>query len=51
MVRRHARGDGQLHFAPTVQIVSGNYVTAKRRGIVNGVDFGEYLVVLGVQIQ
>lgn len=40
MVRRHARGEGQMHFAPTVQIVNGNYVIAKRRGIVNGVDFG-----------
>lgn len=41
MVRRHARGEGSFHFAPAVQVVSGNYVTAKRRGIVNGVDFGE----------
>jgi len=40
MVRRHARGEGQFHFAPAVQVVSGNYVTAKRRGIVNGIDFG-----------
>lgn len=40
MVRRHSRGDGQLHFGPAVQVVSGNYVTAKRRGIVGGVDFG-----------
>lgn len=44
MVRRHARGEGQMHFAPTVQIVTGNYVTAKRRGIVNGVDFGAALL-------
>jgi len=27
-------------FAPAVQVVAGNYVTAKKRGIVNGVDFG-----------
>ena len=24
----------------TLQVVSGNYVTAKRRGVVNGIDFG-----------
>ena len=24
------------------QVVSGNYVTAKRRGIVNGIDFGAF---------
>lgn len=42
VVRRHSRGDGdgQFHFAPAVQVISGNYVTAKRRGIVNGLDFG-----------
>jgi amino-acid N-acetyltransferase len=40
MVRRHARGDGPLSFAPAVQVVSGNFVTAKRRGIVGGIDFG-----------
>jgi hypothetical protein len=40
MVRRHSRGDGQMHFAPAVQVITGNFVTAKRRGIVNGIDFG-----------
>lgn len=40
MMRRHSRGEGKFHFAPAVQVVSGNYVTAKRRGIVNGVDYG-----------
>lgn len=25
---------------PPVKVVSGNYVTAKRRGVVNGIDFG-----------
>ena len=40
MMRRHARGEGRFHFAPAVQVVSGNYVTAKRRGIVNGTDYG-----------
>ncbi|PSC67075.1 Amino-acid acetyltransferase, partial [Micractinium conductrix] len=41
VVRRHARSEGgSFHFAPAVQVVNGNYVTAKRRGIVNGIDFG-----------
>jgi amino-acid N-acetyltransferase len=41
MMRRHSRGEGgRFHFAPAVQVVSGNFVTAKRRGIVNGKDFG-----------
>jgi amino-acid N-acetyltransferase len=42
MMRRHSRGEGSrnFHFAPAVQVVSGNFVTAKRRGIVNGKDFG-----------
>jgi amino-acid N-acetyltransferase len=44
VVRRHARGgidssDG-FHYGPAVRIVSGNYVTGKRRGVVDGVDFG-----------
>ena len=41
MVRRHARGGGALRLGPPVSVVGGNYVAAKRRGIVNGVDFGE----------
>jgi len=41
MMRRHSRGEGSgFNFAPAVQVVSGNFVTAKRRGIVNGTDFG-----------
>ena len=40
MIRRHARGEGSVSFAPPVSVVSGNFVTAKRRGIVGGVDFG-----------
>ena len=44
VVRRHARGpadapDG-FHYGPAVRIVSGNFVTGKRRGVVDGVDFG-----------
>lgn len=38
--RRHAKGDGEMHFGPALNVVSGNYVAAKRRGIINGVDFG-----------
>ena len=40
MIRRHTKGDGEIHFEPALNVVSGNYVTAKRRGIVNGIDFG-----------
>jgi len=40
VVRRHTRGSSKFHYAPPVNVVSGNYTTAKRRGIVNGVDFG-----------
>ncbi|KAI3433843.1 hypothetical protein D9Q98_003646 [Chlorella vulgaris] len=50
VVRRHARSEGgQFQFAPAVQVVSGNYITAKRRGIVNGVDFGQMGQVRFVQ--
>ncbi|KAL4424467.1 hypothetical protein ABPG77_006405 [Micractinium sp. CCAP 211/92] len=50
VVRRHARSDGgQFHFAPAVQVVHGNYVTAKRRGVVNGIDFGSMGQVRFVQ--
>ncbi|KAL4437093.1 hypothetical protein ABPG75_004232 [Micractinium tetrahymenae] len=50
VVRRHARSEGgQFHFAPAVQVVNGNYVTAKRRGIVNGIDFGSMGQVRFVQ--
>ncbi|KAI8462509.1 MAG: N-acetylglutamate synthase [Monoraphidium minutum] len=38
--RRHAKDDGEMHFGPALQVVSGNYVAAKRRGVVDGVDFG-----------
>lgn len=41
MVRRHARtGEDEHHYGPSVGVVSGNYVTGKRRGIVDGIDFG-----------
>lgn len=44
VVRRHARGGADasdcFHYGPAVRIVTGNYVTGKRRGVVDGVDFG-----------
>ncbi|KAK9810524.1 hypothetical protein WJX72_012135 [[Myrmecia] bisecta] len=40
MVRRHTRTSDQFHYQPALQTVSGNYVAAKRRGVVDGVDFG-----------
>ena len=39
MVRRHLNGSA-ARFGPQVQTVSGNYVAAKRKGVVNGVDLG-----------
>ena len=40
MIRRHAKTDrGEIHFEPALRVVSGNYVTAKRRGVIDGVDF------------
>ncbi|CAD7699585.1 unnamed protein product [Ostreobium quekettii] len=38
MMRRHTKGDGEVH-PPGLRVVGGNYVTAKRLGIVDGVDF------------
>ena len=41
MVRRHARtAEDEHHYGPSVGVVSGNFVTGRRRGIVDGVDFG-----------
>ena len=40
MIRRHTKGDGEIHFHPALRVVSGNYTTAKRRGVVEGIDFG-----------
>jgi acetylglutamate kinase len=39
MVRRHLNGSA-ARFGPQVPTVSGNYVAAKRKGVVNGVDLG-----------
>lgn len=39
MVRRHMNSSA-ARFGPQVQTVSGNYVAAKRKGVVNGVDLG-----------
>ena len=38
--RRHSKSDGEMHFGPALNVVSGNYVAAKRRGIVDGIDYG-----------
>ncbi len=52
MIRRHTKGEKEIHFQPALTVVSGNYVTAKRRGIVDGTDFGlTGEVGLGVQWQ
>ncbi|KAL6752404.1 Aspartate/glutamate/uridylate kinase [Haematococcus lacustris] len=40
MIRRHTKGEREIHFEPALRVVSGNYVTAKRRGVIDGVDFG-----------
>lgn len=40
MVRRHNRGSDRFHYGPALQTVSGNYVAAKRRGVVDGIDYG-----------
>ena len=40
MIRRHTKGDKEIHFEPALTVVSGNYVTAKRRGVVDGMDYG-----------
>ena len=41
MVRKHARTDmdQDFHYGPAVPVVSGNHVTGRRRGIVDGIDF------------
>lgn len=49
MLRRHKKGDTEIHYEPALRCVSGNYVTAKRRGIIDGVDYmytGEVRFVL-----
>lgn len=40
MIRRHTKGDREIHFEPALNVVAGNYVTAKRRGVVDGTDYG-----------
>lgn len=40
MVRRHARSTEQFRYGPALQTVSGNYVAAKRKGVIDGVDYG-----------
>ena len=49
--RRHGRAspDAEFHFDPSARVVSGNFVTAVRRGVVGGVDFGATGSVRGVQ--
>lgn len=55
VVRRHTRGGGgdgsnPLHYGPALQTVSGNYVAAKRKGVVAGVDYQLTGVVRFVQV-
>lgn len=50
MVRRHARSNRSFHYGPAVQVISGNYVAAKRRGVVGGVDYMHTGVVRFVQV-
>ena len=43
VIRRHTRSSNhsdEFRFAPALRVVSGNYVTSKRRGVVDGTDFG-----------
>lgn len=40
MVRRHARTEGEFHYAAAMHVVSGNYIAARRLGVVNGVNYG-----------
>lgn len=40
VIRRHAKSEQEMHFAPAIRVVSGNYVAAKRRGVIDGTDFG-----------
>ncbi len=40
MIRRHTKGDKEIHFQPALTVVSGNFVAAKRRGVVDGTNFG-----------
>jgi hypothetical protein len=52
MVRRHERGGEQsVSFGPALSTVTGNYVAAKRKGVVNGVDYQHTGVVRFVQVR
>jgi len=52
MVRRHTKGvDNSQHMGPQVQTVSGNYVAAKRKGVVNGVDLGYTGMVRFIEVE
>lgn len=50
MVRRHARSNARFQFRPVVGAVTGNYVTAKRRGVVGGSQLGQTGKVRFVQV-
>ena len=56
MVRRHSRGssptpsDSGRRYGPALQTVAANYVAAKRKGVVNGVDYQLTGVVRFVQV-
>ena len=52
VIRRHTRSSNSsddFHFGPALRVVSGNYVTSKRRGVVEGIDFGSTGTVRFVQ--
>lgn len=40
MIRRHARSSEQMHYGPALHTVSGNWVAGKRKGVIDGTDFG-----------
>eukprot|EP00963_Diacronema_lutheri_P003721 scaffold287_cov337-Pavlova_lutheri.AAC.84 len=48
-VRRH--GGNREFLEPAVKVVSGNYIRAKRRGVVNGVDFSYAGEVRGIDVE
>ncbi|KAK9824282.1 hypothetical protein WJX72_009159 [[Myrmecia] bisecta] len=56
VVRRHERSSADqqadpFHYGPALRVISGNYVTGKRRGVVDGVDFGATGAVRFVQVE
>ena len=48
-VRRH--GGNREFLEPAVKVVSGNYIRAKRRGVVNGIDFSHAGEVRGIDVE